>query len=240
MVKSRAGSSGIGRWPSSVSRSFPSSPDRTIRCSSSVEPYRDEPSHQCVTSLIDVTGPSASAGRDGSFLIRGMRIGSSCQSSPGGSGMSTSRDVSPSPWVNQSWIMNCSQAAARVLTLVAGRKGDRVSSRRLTSRGLGSISSSEVTGRTWSSGMLRPKRAPAMPMVGWSRSLCEPSTLRLTMCCRVRGGAVGPFTIGTTVDGSCRFFCRRMLRTPIRTARPHGSFSLSQPRLSSTACEIPL
>ena len=140
IVGSSAGSSGIGSWPSSVSRSLPPSPARTSCCSSSVEPYSDEPSHQCVTSLTVVIGPSAPAGRVGSSLIRGIRIGFSGQGSPGGSGMSTRREVSPSPWVNQSWIMNCSHDAARVFTLVAGRNGSRVSSRRLTSRGLGSIS----------------------------------------------------------------------------------------------------
>jgi len=182
-------------------------------------------------------GPAVPAGREGSGWMCGIRIGFSRlrQSSVGSSGISTSREVSPSPWLNQSRIMNCSHAAASVLMLSAGRNVVRVNSRRLTTRGLGSRSCSRVTGSTLSSGMLRPNRAPAMPIVGWSRSLWEPSVLRATRCSGVRGAATGPPTMGTTVDGSCRFFFRRVVRRPARTDRPAASGSLSQPTRWSTA-----
>ena len=46
----------------------------------------------------------------------------------------------------------------------------------------------------------------------------------------------GSSLYGTTVEGSCRLLCRRIVRTPIRTASPPGSGSLSQPRRWSIAC----
>jgi hypothetical protein len=73
------------------------------------------------------------------------------------------------PWLNQSRIIHCSHAATSALTDVAGTNSCRVSRARLTSRGLGS--SGLGSGKVCSMGTLRPKRDPAMPMAGCSRSL---------------------------------------------------------------------
>ena len=45
--------------------------------------------------------------------------------------------MSPLPWLNQSRVMNWIHAAASMFRLVAGTKLSRVSSSRLTTRGLG-------------------------------------------------------------------------------------------------------
>jgi hypothetical protein len=83
------------------------------------------------------------------------------------------------PWLIQSWTWNWSHAAARRFSVVAGWNWSRVSSSRLTTRGLGlaTISCSFRTS-TRLSGTLRPKRAPALPIVGDERSLNVPSAVR--------------------------------------------------------------
>lgn len=102
--------------------------------------------------------------------------------------------------------MNCSQAATRELTDSAGISAWRVRRTRLTSRGFGRARTlSGVAGAILSSGMFRPKRVPAMPMRGSSRSLWLPSGVRLTRWLSEGGAGVGRLTEGSR-DVSWRFF----------------------------------
>ena len=71
---------------------------------------------------------------------------------------------------NQSWTMNWIHAAAITLRIVAGWKVVRVSSSRLTCRGLG-VRRLAVSGNASLSGTLRPNRMPALPIRGHFRSL---------------------------------------------------------------------
>ena len=122
--------------------------------------------------MTNVGGSSAAdAGRVGSSIVRMMRIGSSGQSSSGASCTSQGLSVGLFPWLNQSRIMNCSHAATRALTDVASMRLSRVIRARLTSRGLGRSLSSRESRTMRVSGMLRPKRVPAAPIRGSSRSL---------------------------------------------------------------------
>jgi hypothetical protein len=91
------------------------------------------------------------------------------QGSSSASGICQGLSVGLRPWLNQSRIIHWSQAATSALTEVAGTSSWRVSRARLTSRGLGSRGLG--SGKVCSIGMLRPKREPAMPMAGCSRSL---------------------------------------------------------------------
>jgi hypothetical protein len=68
------------------------------------------------------------------------------------------------------------------LTIVAGLNSSRVSSSRLIVLGFGSRRSGSVWGNVLASGTLRPKRAPIAPIVGVSRSLKVPSTVRPSRC----------------------------------------------------------
>jgi hypothetical protein len=74
----------------------------------------------------------------------------------------------PGPWLIQSCTMNCNQAATRRLMIVAGWKVSRVSSSRLTTRGLG-FSREASSGKAWARGTLRPKRRSQAPISGLSR-----------------------------------------------------------------------
>ena len=100
-----------------------------------------------------------------------MRMGLSGQSSSSASATSQGLSCGLFPWLNQSRIMNCSQAATSALTDVASMSSVRVIRARLTSRGLGRSLSSWESCTIASSGMLRPKRVPAEPIRGSSRSL---------------------------------------------------------------------
>ena len=114
----------------------------------------------------------------GSLRVRSIRIGRSAQ---GSSSASSSRNGSSGtflPWLNQSWTSNCSHAPASRLTIVAGMNSSRVSSSRLTTRAFGSSSCGSGSGYVCSSGTLRPKRAPIIPIAGASRSLWLPSGRR--------------------------------------------------------------
>ena len=67
-------------------------------------------------------------GRVGSSMVRRMVIGRSAHGSSSASSMTHGLSCGLVPWLNQSWIMNCSQAATRELTpsaaaeLVAGQQ----------------------------------------------------------------------------------------------------------------------
>ncbi len=102
--------------------------------------------------------------------VEGTRIGSASQSSPAGSGTSIIRFGSLL-WLNQSRIWNCSQAAASTLSVEAGLNVVRRSSSLLTVRGFGSNRAGGTSARPSSSGTLRPKRVPAIPIDGNDRSL---------------------------------------------------------------------
>ena len=129
-----------------------------------------------------VGGAVEPAGRVGSGIVRMICIGGS------GHGSSAAQVDDPGvllralPWLNQSWIMNCSQAAASEFTPSAAMNSCRVISRRLTSRGLGVASTS----------------ASASP-AGWSRAArcgrtssrpCPSSGRRGRCSCRRRSAAV--------------------------------------------------
>ena len=73
--------------------------------------------------------------------------------------------------------MNWIHAAAITLRIVAGWKVVRVSSSRLTCRGLG-VSRLAVSGNASLKGTLRPNRMPALPIRGHLRSLYVPSLVR--------------------------------------------------------------
>ena len=75
--------------------------------------------------------------------------------------------------------MNCSQAAASRLRVVAGMKVSRVMSSRLTVRGFGVKSERSSSGTVSATGTLRPKRVLAAPINGMSRSLKVPSVVRV-------------------------------------------------------------
>ncbi len=95
--------------------------------------------------------------------------------------------------------MNCSQDATSALTEVAGMSSVRVSSARLTSRGLGSIIRGSGSGSVYSSGTFRPNRDPAIPIRGWLRSLYVPSRVRLVRPSGVAGATGGRFTAGSVL-----------------------------------------
>src|SRR5579862_8730564 len=79
------------------------------------------------------------------------------------------------PWLNQPRIMNCSQAAASRLRVVAGTNVWRDRSSRLTVLGLGLRMAGSGSGYVSRIGTFRPKRVRALPMVGLDRSLYVPS-----------------------------------------------------------------
>ena len=66
-----------------------------------------------------------------------ISIGTSGHASSAARGTTHGLSFGLVPWLNQSWIMNCSHAATNEFTLVAGTNSVRVSNARLTSRGLG-------------------------------------------------------------------------------------------------------
>ncbi len=107
----------------------------------------------------------------GSGRVRGMTIGLLGQGSSARSGISIGLSVGLLPWLNQSRIMNWSQLATSALAPVAGWSLVLVMSVRLTSRGLGVRRAGSASGNVFSRGTLRPNLEPAMPMVGFSRSL---------------------------------------------------------------------
>lgn len=115
--------------------------------------------------------PSASGGRVGSPGVRMIAIGVSDQGSSAASGTIPGLSVGLVPWLNQSRIMNCNQAVTSEFTVVAGMSSVRVSSWRLTSRGLGVSTSSSVASTIFASGMFLPKRDPARPIAGEAGSL---------------------------------------------------------------------
>lgn len=99
------------------------------------------------------------------------------------------------PWLNQSRVSNCSQAAAITLSVVAGIIcGPRASSVRLTTRGLGVMTRLPSSGSVNVKGTLRPNRVPAIPMAGADRSLWAPSGVWATRYrgfVRVSGAGLG-------------------------------------------------
>ena len=103
--------------------------------------------------------------------MRGTRIGRSGHSSSSASLISHGSSVGLFPWLNQSRIMNCSHGATSAFTDVASIRCSRVISARLTSRGLGESFDARDSEGMALSGMLRPKRAPIIPIAGLSRSL---------------------------------------------------------------------
>ena len=117
-----------------------------------------------------VGGPPFASGA-GSLRVRSIRIGRSGQGSSSARSSSKGSSGTFFPWLNQSWTSNWSQAPARTLTIVAGLNSSRVSSSRLTTLGFGSSSSGADSGYVPSTGTLRPKRAPIMPIAGCSRSV---------------------------------------------------------------------
>ncbi len=112
----------------SGTRSLPPRPVRSDRCPAGSLPYSWEASHQGELSLRKVGGrPSSLAGRVGSGIVRGTTMGGAGHGSPSASSMCQGRSMVPCPWLAQSLIMNCSQAATRVLTDSAGTNVRRVS-----------------------------------------------------------------------------------------------------------------
>ena len=179
-----------------------------------------------------VGGRSLSGGDVGSGGVRNTCSGGSGQSSSGSSSRIHGSSVGLVPCLNQSWIMNCSHEAINALPAVAGISSSRVISRRLTVRGLGS-SMRSVSGQVCSIGTLRPKRVPAIPIVGLARSFQLPSTVR---CFSKAGSHSGASTAPT--DGwrevSKRLCSRRTLRMPTRSKSPISLGRWSQPSLWST------
>src|SRR5688572_8243978 len=99
--------------------------------------------------------------------------------------------------------------------MVAGRNSVLVISSRLTSRGLGVIRLA-VSGKVCSSGTLRPKRRPQLPIAGYARSLYVPSTVRSSRNAGSRLAGTAFFSRGGS-SVSCRFSRRNWLR--ISTSR---------------------
>ena len=116
------------------------------------------------------SGRGASAGSPSAVAATGRRR--RARSSRGSS-------CSFSPWLNQSCTSNWIHAAASRLSVVAGMNSFRVSSSRLTVRGFGSSGFFSFT--VCSSGTLRPKRLPRLPINGSSRLLKVPSSVRAVM-----------------------------------------------------------
>ena len=107
----------------------------------------------------------------GSRRVRGSASSGSGHGSPSGRGTRI-RWSGSVPWLNQSLVWNCSQAAAITFSVVAGIiSGPRASNRVLTRRGFGVSSRSPCSGMATLSGTLRPNRVLAMPIAGEARSL---------------------------------------------------------------------
>src|SRR5215210_2662251 len=113
--------------------------------------------------------------------------------------------LSPRPWLNQSRIMNWIQGATRTLSVSAGWNWWRVSSSRLTVRGLGESSAGVGSGKVRERGTLRPKRVLALPIVGSPRSLKVPSALRVVSAAGPGKLSGGRGRDGVMDDGSYRF-----------------------------------
>ena len=188
-------------------------------------------------SLTYVGGrPDDDDGVVGSSGVRMMCIGRSGQSSSPSRSTVQGRSVGLRPWLNQSLIMNCSQAAMIALPASAAtRPWSRVSSRRLTVRGFGSLMVSALSCQVRSIGTLRPNRVPAMPMVGLARSFHDPSGLRWSRKAGSKSGATGPSTTGCR-EVSKRLPARSLTRIPSRSRMPTHLGSRGQPRRWSTRC----
>ena len=167
-----------------------------------------------------VGGRSESGGAVGSSGVRSTVNGGCGQSSSAASGRIHGLSLGLVPCRNQSWIMNCSQAAISALPAVAGMISSRVISRRLTSRGFGS-SIRSLSGQVSDSATLRPNRVPAMPISGWSRSFQLPSGCRSVRNRSSNGGGCTGFTDGSR-EVSTRFSSRRVFRMPISSTSPSG------------------
>src|SRR5215218_5206092 len=135
------------------------------------------------------------------------------------------------PWLSQSRIMNCSHAAASKLSVVAGWNSWRVRSSRLTVRGFGLKSAQSFSGYVSSRGTLRPKRVTAPPIAGFSRSLKDPSAVRV-----VRWRLYSGEGLSTEVDEvSYRLRSRSLMRSPTRVRSPRGTGSRCHRNLRSSA-----
>ncbi len=224
---------GQGSEPSGLTRSFPSWPLRRIEAAASESPYTCEPSHQWVSTLTRVCGPVDPGGRVGSSIVRRMVIGLSGQVSSSSRSITQGFSLGLEPWLNQSWIMNWSQAAISEFPPGTSDSSLRVISFRLTSRAVGFPSTSSFSaGAILSSGMLRPNRVPAMPIPGSSRLFQLPSACRWVRCVGSGGGGCGSLTEGSE-RVSTRLRWRSLVRTPTSTPRASGVGSLSQPTLWS-------
>src|SRR6266567_7885838 len=94
-----------------------------------------------------------------------------------------------------------------MLSMVTGWKVSRVSSSRLTMRGLG-VRTVDSLGYASYRGTLLPKRVPTLPIVGCSRSLYVPSTVRAVRerdPCPFEEGE--PLPVNLTPVVSYKFFC---------------------------------
>jgi len=174
-----------------------------------------------------VGGRSDCGGEVGSSGVRITVSGGVGQSSSGSRVSTQGLSAGLVPCLNQSRIMNCSQDAIKALPAVAGMISSRVIRRRLITRGLGSRMLA-LSGHVTSSGTLRPKRAPAIPISGWARSFQLPSKERSVSNAGSYGGASGVFTDGSQ-EVSYMFCSRRVFRIPMRSSRPSGLGSLNQP-----------
>ena len=77
--------------------------------------------------------------------------------------------------------------------------------------------------------MLRPKRAPARPIAGWSRSLYVPSTLRPTRCAGVRSGTGGGSTTWHHGRGVVEVALPQDRADPDQVGQPEGQRQLVPP-----------
>ena len=111
-----------------------------------------------------------SSGACGSRAVRGSRIGSVGQVSPGGRGTANVRCGSV-PWLNQSRVWNCSHAPAITLSVVAGIIGPAGQQRRADQPRVRRHQPVAPLGLGVAPGTLRPNRVPAMPIAGHDRSL---------------------------------------------------------------------
>ena len=124
--------------------------------------------------MTKVGGPSESA--LGSRRVRWISIGCCGHGSSAASSIFQGFSCSFWPWLNQSCTSNWIHAPASRLSVVAGMNSLRVNSSRLTVRGFGS--SGFFSFAVYSSGTLRPKRLPRLPISGSSRLLKVPSSVR--------------------------------------------------------------
>ena len=99
-------------------------------------------------------------------------------------------------------------------------------------RGFGS-SMRSVSGQVWSIGTLRPKRVPAIPIVGLARSFQLPSTVRWVSN-RVATRAPRPHRRTAAARCRSRFCSRSTLRMPTRSKRPISLGRWAQPTEWST------